>query len=203
MSGRHHAITAAGLLLAVASFASLQAQATPGTQKSTSSTAAASTDSIRRDSKFIHEAAADNLLEVRLGEAAQRKAGNPAVKQFAQQMVADHQKLQDQWTVMASKHGVSFTPGLGPLHQRKLDRLQQADPKTFDREYVATVIRNHMDAVSYLKNEGESARSAPVRKLVAYELPMLQDHLKSAWRLGKDVGVDSTVVARARVTARS
>jgi putative membrane protein len=202
MSGRHLPAMA-GMLLAVAPLSSMHSQATPPGRKAMSPTAAATADSVRRDSKFIHEAAADNLLEVRLGELAGRKAGNPAVKQFAQQMVTDHQKLQDQWTTMASKHGMSFTAGLGPLHQRKVSRLQSADPKAFDREYLAGVIRNHMDDVDYFRNEGESARSAPVRKLVAYELPILQDHLKSAWRLGKDVGVDSAVVARARrVTAR-
>ena len=113
-------------------------------------------------------------------------------------MVTDHQKMEKQWTDMASKHGMSFQPGLGKLHEQKLDRLQRADQQAFDREYVTSVIRQHMDDVDYFKNEGESARSAPVRKLVAYMLPILQDHLTAARQVGKQVGVDSAVVARSR-----
>jgi putative membrane protein len=154
--------------------------------------------STQADSRLIHEATADNLLEVRLGELAERKATNPMVKQFAQRMVADHQKMEKQWTDMASKHGMPFQPGLGKLHEQKLDRLQRADQQAFDREYVTTVIRQHMDDVDYFKNEGESARSAPVRKLVAYMLPILQDHLTAARQVGKQVGVDSAVVAGSR-----
>jgi putative membrane protein len=189
---RHLLVLAGGgLLMAAVPLSSTQAQAKPATKA----------DSVQADSRLIHEATADNLLEVRLGELAERKATNAMVKQFAQRMVTDHQRMEKQWTDMASKHGMPFQPGLGKLHEQKVDRLQRADQQTFDREYVTTVIRQHVDDVDYFKNEGESARSAPVRNLVAYMLPILQDHLTSARQVGKQVGVDSAVVARNRHSA--
>jgi len=188
------AMASGGLLIAAMPLCSMQAQAKPATTKATTTRE----DSIQADSKFIREATADNLLEVRLGELAERKATNPTVKQFAQRMVTDHQKMEDQWTDMASKHGMPFQPGLGRLHQEKLDRLQRADQQAFDRGYMTAMIRNHMDDVRYFKNEGEAVHSAPVRKLVGYGLPLLQDHLMSARQVGKQVGVDGAVVAQSR-----
>jgi putative membrane protein len=183
-----------GFLTAAIPLSSIHAQAEPA--KVTTK------DSVQADSKFIREATADNLLEVRLGELAERKATSPMVKQFAQRMVTDHQKMEDQWTDMASKHGMPFQPGLGKLHEQKLYRLQRADSKAFDREYMTAMIRNHMDDVTYFKNEGEAAHSAPVRKLVGYGLPLLQDHLMSARQVGKQIGVDSAVVAQSRHDVR-
>jgi putative membrane protein len=197
MPVRHLAMMAAGgLLLAAAPLSPMHAQAKPATKATTSN------DSIQADARFVHEAVADNLLEVRLGELAQRKATKPSVKQFAQRMVTDHQKLEDQWTDMAAKHGMPIKPGLGPRHEQKVDRLQRADQKAFDRGYMTTVIAHHMDVVDYFRHEGESAHSEPVRKLVGYELPILQDHLLSARQIGKEVGVDSAVVARSMHPAR-
>ena len=193
MPVRHLLVLAGGgLLMAAVPLSSTQAQAKPATTKA---------DSVQADSRLIHEATADNLLEVRLGELAERKATNPMVKQFAQRMVTDHQRMEKQWTDMASKHGMPFQPALGKLHEQKVDRLQRADQQAFDREYVTTVIRQHVDDVDYFKKEGESARSGPVRNLVAYMLPILQDHLTSARQVGKQVGVDSAVVARNRHSA--
>ena len=198
MPVRHFMKVAAGaLLFAVAPLSSMYAQAKPAPKATTTK------DSVQTDAKFVREVVEDNLLEVRLGDLAQRKATSPTVKQFAQRMVTDHQKLQDQWTDMASKHGLTVKPTLGPKHEQKVDRLQKADKKAFDRVYMAEVLANHEDDVDYFKNEGESAHSEPVRKLVGYELPILQDHLSSARQVGKEVGVDSAMVARIRHVARA
>ncbi len=198
MPGRHLGAMAAGaLLIAAAPPSSVHAQAKPAITRADST----KRDSIQADSKFIHEVTADNLLEVRLGEIAGRKATDPAVKKFAEGMVTDNQKMEDRWTDMASKHGMTLKPGLGSRHEQKVDRLQRADGKAFDREYMTTVIQHHMDDVDYFQHEGLSAHSAPVRKLVGYELPILRDQLLSARQVGKQVGVDSAAVARSRHVA--
>ena len=76
MPVRHLAMIAAGgLLLAAAPLSQVHAQAKPATKASTT-TAAAGKDSIQTDARFVREAVEDNLLEVRLGDLAQRKATN-------------------------------------------------------------------------------------------------------------------------------
>jgi putative membrane protein len=189
MSLRHlTGMAGVGLLIAALPLSPMHAQAKP----------AASKDSIRPDSKFIHETVAGELMEVRLGQIGEQRATNKDVKQFAQRMVTDHQKLQDQWVDMASKHGMPIKPGLGPSHQAKVSYVQRAAPKAFDREFMTMMIGVHEDRVPYFENEITSVHSEPVRKLVTYELPILREHLLDAKRVGKSVGVDSAAVERLR-----
>jgi putative membrane protein len=179
-------VAAGGLLIAAVPSAPVHAQAAE----------AAKSDSVRADAKFIREVAADNLLEVQLGQLAQQKAASPDVKKFAQQMVTDHTRLGTQWTDMATKYGLEFKPALGPMHTQKVTRLKNTAAGSFDREYMTLAIRNHLSDVNYFEKEGQAVKSDPVKKLVAYTLPILRDHLRSARNLARQVGVDTALVAR-------
>jgi predicted outer membrane protein len=103
-------------------------------------------DSVSADAKLIRQAAADNLLEVRLGELAQHQATNPTVQKFGQRMIA--------------------------------------------------MIKGHAKAATELEAQVDSARSEPVRKMAAYALPIVREHLLAARAAAKEVGVDSATVAR-------
>ncbi len=60
------------------------------------------------EQQFVNQVAAENLMEVRLGQAAQQRATNPSVKQFAQRMVIDHTSMQKQWMAAAKKNDIDF-----------------------------------------------------------------------------------------------
>jgi putative membrane protein len=156
-------------------------------------------DSIQADRELVRHAAADNLLEVQLGQLAQRRATNSTVQKFGRNMVIDHQKLERQWTDLAAKHGMRFKPALSSVQQGQLTRLERAGRPEFDREYMITMIKGHTKDAADLKGAVDSARSEPVRKMAAYELPIVQDHLRNARVAGKEVGVDSTAVARSHI----
>jgi putative membrane protein len=135
------------------------------------------------DRQFIQEVAADNMLEIRLAQMAQRQASGSDVKRLADRMASDFTKWQDRWTSMASRNGMAFHPGMGNLHRQKVERLQKASKGQFDRVYVRTVIENLQSIVPYFENEGRSARSSEVRNLVKDELPTLKEHLEMAKRI--------------------
>jgi putative membrane protein len=151
---------------------------------------------VRADNRFIHEVAADNLLEVRLAQLAESKAQNSAVKQLAERIAADHNRLQDDWLAMASRNGQQFKPGIGKHHMAKLDPLQKLSGRAFDRAYIETVVRNHRDYIEYLEKDGRSAHSTQVRELVNRDLPTLQSHFNEAKRIGAQIGADVNVTLR-------
>jgi putative membrane protein len=115
------------------------------------------------DGKLIRDVITDNLLEVRLGQVAERKAVNPSVRQFAQRMTTDHSRLQNDWTYMASNNGMSVNPQLDNTDRAKLAQLERVSGPEFDRTYMNLMIQGHQDAVNRLQNEGQYAQSAPVR----------------------------------------
>jgi putative membrane protein len=150
---------------------------------------------VKSDNKFIREVTADNALETSLAQLAERKAENSEVRQFAQRMVADHTKLQSDWTAMASTNGVKYNTGFGKHHRKKLDQLQKASGKEFDRAYMTLMIQDHKDYVDYFRKEGRAAKSAQVRNLVSAGLPMLEQHWSMAKQVGVKVGANPNAVS--------
>jgi len=147
---------------------------------------------ISADMGFVREAASGNLMEIQLGQLAQNKASNPAVKQFAQRMVADHNNLQNQLTSVASSGGQNFTPTMDSRHQNQINRLQNLSGAEFDRNYMSLMIRAHQRDVNNFQTQSQSANSAQVRTLAINSLPVLQQHLSLAQQVGSQVGADST-----------
>jgi len=165
------------------------ATTTPTTTTSTTSSAIVNAN-VKSDNKFIREIAADNMLETELGQLAETKAQSSEVRQFAQRMVADHNKLQSDWMNMASRNGLTFKPSFGKNHRKKLQDLQKLSGKDFDRAYMTLMIQNHKDYVDYFQKEGRAAKSAPVRDLVSADLPTLQQQWSMAKQLGVKVGAN-------------
>jgi putative membrane protein len=146
-------------------------------------------DALRQDSRFIFDAASSNLMEVRLGQAAQSKGTNAAVKQFGQQMVTDHTNLQNQLTATISKGGTQFKPGMADDDQKEVERLEKLSGAEFDRQYMTAMVQHHQQDVATFQSQSQSARSAEARQIVTISLPVLQRHLSMATQVASQVGV--------------
>ena len=151
---------------------------------------------VRADNQFIREVASDNMLEVRLAQLAQSKGQSSAVKQLATRIAADHNRLQGEWSAMASGTGQPFKPGMGKNHKAKVDQLQKLSGRAFDRSYMTMVVRNHKDYIDYFEKEGRSAHSTQVRDLVNRDLPTLRSDFNQAKQVGAQVGADVNVTLR-------
>ena len=151
---------------------------------------------MRADNEFIREVTADNMLQVRLAELAQRKAQSSAVKHFAERIASDHNRLQDDWVNLVSVNGQQFKPGMGPKHRVKLDRLEKLSGRAFDRAYMTTEMKEHRGYINYFETEGRAAHSNQVRELVRRELPMLHTHFNQAKQIGGQVGADTDITLR-------
>jgi len=165
--------------------------ATTGNGQATTQPVKGETNDLKADSKFVQETLQDDVLELRLAQLAEQKATRPAVKQFAQRMISDYTRSHAQWSGVATKNGVSVRTAIGPKHRDKLERLQKASGKDFDRVYLSTVIEHLQSIVPYYQNEGRSSRSSQVRSLVEDELPTLQQNLAQARRIGGQVNVST------------
>ncbi len=70
---------------------------------------------------FIHQA---NLQEIEAGKLAQAKSNSQSVKDFAAQMVTDHQKADDQVRAYAQKHDIDLDTLVQRLAQGREDRVE-------------------------------------------------------------------------------
>jgi putative membrane protein len=153
---------------------------------------------VRADAEFIKDVNADNTMQIQLAELARTRAKNNSVRQFAEQLIRDHTRLQQQWNDMASRNDLPSKPGMGSSHREKVEQLRKANGNKFDRTYMTLMIQQHQDEVSYWQKEGRASRSAQVRVLVNRGLPTLEQHLNQAKEIGRQVGVDPEKALRNR-----
>jgi hypothetical protein len=70
------------------------------------------------DRNFIMKAAQGGMAEVELGQLASQRASDPQVKQFAERMVADHGKANDQLKQIASSKNVTLPTDVPAAEKR-------------------------------------------------------------------------------------
>jgi putative membrane protein len=144
------------------------------TGKATSNTIASG------DRKFLEKAAQDGLAEVQLGKLAAEKAASEDVKKFAQKMVDDHSKANEQLKQIAASKGVNLPTELDRSHQREMERLSKLSGPDFDREYMKHMVSDHKKDVSEFKSEASKAKDPDVKQFAASTLPTLEQHLSAA-----------------------
>jgi putative membrane protein len=171
-------------------------QVNAGVATTTTQPAGSETKEVRADRKFIHEIAADHLLEVLLARLAERQGQSSAVKQLAKQIEADQNRLQDDWLAMSSRNGHQFKARIGKNHRAKLERLQKLSGRAFDRAYMTMMVQNHKDYINYFEKEGRAAHASQVRELVNRDLPTLRSHFNGAKEVGAEVGADTAATIR-------
>jgi putative membrane protein len=172
---------------------------TPKTTSTPQPTAAATTvqAEFRNDMPFIEEAASANLMEIRLGQLAQSKASNQAVKQFGQRMVTDHTRLEQQLTSTLSRNRIGFNAALNSQHQAKVSQVQNLSGQPFDSAYMTMMIQDHQTDAAKFEDRSRNADSPQIRELAARSLPILQQHLTLARQVGGQVNAQTTTIAAA------
>ncbi|HET6797552.1 MAG TPA: DUF4142 domain-containing protein [Gemmatimonadales bacterium] len=154
--------------------------------------AAAVRAEINTDLPFLQTAASANLMEIQLGQLAQTKGSNNAVKQFGKRMVTDHTRLEQQVSSLTSRNGVSLNPSLNSEAQSNVSQLQNLSGDQFDKAYMSMMIQGHQKDVIDFQSQSQSANSSQVRQLASNSLPILRQHLTLAQQVGSQVGATTT-----------
>jgi len=149
-------------------------------QDTASTTSSKSSQLDRADRKFVETAAKDGLAEVELGQLASQRAQSPEVKQFAQRMVQDHGKANDQLKQLASSKGVDMPTQTDKSHQRKMEKLQKLQGAAFDKQYMDDMVKDHKEDVKEFQKQAKSAKDPEVKSFAAQTAPTLQEHLQMA-----------------------
>jgi putative membrane protein len=169
-----------------------QTPTTPGQTPTTptpTTTSQTTQGDIRADAAFIREAASANLMEVQLGQTAQARAMNSAVKQFGQRMVNDHTNLENQLASMAASSGLALKQSLSSKHKDEVDRLNKLSGQSFDSSYMKLMVQAHQEDIAKFQSQSQSAKSVQVRTFATNALPVLQQHLSLATQVSSQLGL--------------
>lgn len=138
----------------------------------------------RGDRKFIQEAAEDGLFEVQVAKLASTKASDPEVKKFAEMLVEQHTKSNEELAQLAKSKAVEL-PATPPRSKRKdVEDLGKKTGAEFDRQFVREVgIEDHEKDIKMFQKAGQDVKDPELKAFVTKTLPVLQEHLAQAKQL--------------------
>ncbi|MCR8560902.1 DUF4142 domain-containing protein [Mucilaginibacter sp. BJC16-A38] len=129
------------------------------------------------DSKFATAAANGGLAEVALGKLAQTKAVNPQVKNFADMMVKDHSKANDELMAIAKAKNITLPAAPDADHQKKMDDLSKLSGKDFDKAYVDAMVDGHKKTLDLMNMAAKDCKDPDLKAFAAKVAPTVQMHL--------------------------
>jgi putative membrane protein len=139
------------------------------------------------DTHFAKEAAQGGMAEVKLGQLAQEKGSNDAVKSFGKRMVDDHSKAGDKLKEVAAKESITLPTDISAKDQATYDRLAKLNGAAFDRAYAKGMVADHQTDVAAFQKEANGGKNDSLKSFASETLPTLQDHLKEAKEMMKAV----------------
>jgi len=149
---------------------------------SSAAIAAEAEDSPPTPTVFVQKAAQDGMTEVELGKVALAKSQNAEVREFAQRMVTDHTKANQELAAIARQKGIDPPKKLDPEHQSMVSMLEGKSGAAFDNEYSRHMNMDHTKAIS-LFEAASKASDADVAGFAKKTLPTLKEHKKMAGEL--------------------
>lgn len=180
--------------------------ATPGTAGT-----AGEEQSQNQAREFINEMAMTNMAEVQLGNLAAQRATSPQVKQFAQTMVEDHTKANEELKQIASQLNVQLPTELDQEHRDLEEKLSKLQGEEFDREYMSAMVDGHEEAINKVEDRANRASQTTssagtespeatgtagsnmqaqqeLNQWATKTLPTLRKHLQQAEQINEKVG---------------
>ncbi len=146
-------------------------------------------DNAQDDAEFMVRAASGGMLEVELGRMAQQKAGSPRVKEFANMMVNDHSRANEELKALAARKNIVLPSTPGDEAQEHISELTKYSGAEFDKEYMNLMTKDHQEDISLFEKAAEDSKDREVKAFAAKTLPVLRNHHQMAEQL-EDVTSD-------------
>jgi putative membrane protein len=135
------------------------------------------------DKDFARQVSASGMAAVNLSELAVRFADSPAVRQFAQRMIADHRRAGQEITQMANRRSIKLPATMDDEHQKLFHKLQKLSGAEFDRTYLEAIVKDHEKEVKLFEKESKDGDDEAMKKWAGQLTPIFKRHLEAARKL--------------------
>ena len=144
---------------------------------------------------FAAKAADSDMFEIEAAKLAAKRSTNASVKKFAAEMEKAHAKTSEELKAAIATSGAAITlpTALSSDAQGKLDDLNKADAKDFDKKYADSQVDAHQAALNLLQRYAQDGDTAAIKSFAAATAPKVQEHLNMAEGLKKGFGTGEDV----------
>lgn len=176
-------MTLAGCVLGLAMPIAFAQQSRTESQSDQTSTESQHGQLSAKDYRFVEKFARSGMEEVELGQLAQQKASNQAVRDFGQRMVTDHSKANDELRALATQKGASLPTKMSYMERSTTSHLQNESGASFDQAYVKDMVKDHKKDVKEFEKAVNDITDPDLKAWAQKTLPILQQHLQIAENL--------------------
>ena len=141
------------------------------------------------DRMFVSKAMQGGLAEVQLGQLTLQKSNNPQVKEFAQRMIDDHTKLNDQMKPVAQQVGVTVPDQISKGDRKIIAKLQALSGPAYDQAYIKDMVKDHKQDLNEFQMEASSGQDQTVKDAANQGSKVIAQHLQMAQQMAKDQNV--------------
>lgn len=122
-----------------------------------------------KDKEFMMEAAKGGMMEVHMGQMAEKQGQSADVKKIGKTMATDHTNANNQLMAIASKKGVKL--------DSKMEKMEKMEGSNFDQEYLDAMVKDHEKDIAAFEREAKSGMDPDVKAFASKTLPTLKKHL--------------------------
>lgn len=132
----------------------------------------------RNDINFLRSAAMAHMFEIQSSEIAMNRSSDPFVKEFAKEMIADHQNSLEEMKEIAHNKGVTLPTDVNWEMKHALMHLENQSGSTIDAAYENAQRAGHGNASLLFKAEIRYGKDEDVRDYAIKTLPVVTQHYK-------------------------
>ena len=132
------------------------------------------------DQQFMLTAASVSTAEIDLRQLAMRQSSNPAVRQFGQQMVDDHTRVNDELSKVAEAKNVVLLKAMDPANRTLYAELSKLSGPAFDRQYMISQLNIHRMGNALYLSQAQNGQDPDVRSFATRNAPVGIEHLRMA-----------------------
>ena len=142
-----------------------------------------------QDTKFLDKANQGSVDEIELAQIALKKSSNDDVKNFAQKMINDHQKLIDDMKPFDNEAGLKVPDHADASTEAEKLKLDVLSGATFDKAYIKAMVQDHSKDLAEFRQEVKSTGYPAFKNAVEQGEQVVREHLEMINQIAKKNGV--------------
>jgi len=133
-----------------------------------------------QDRQFVDGAVSAGMFEVRSAQLVKDRINDDSEKQFAQMMIDDHTKANNELKDILRKKGVTPRTDLKPAHQSLYETLTNANGNDLLNQYKQQQVTAHEQTIKLFEDEANNGQDPELKSFAQRTLPTLKQHLEGA-----------------------
>ncbi|MDB6028119.1 MAG: hypothetical protein JWM68_4342 [Verrucomicrobiales bacterium] len=143
------------------------------------------------DSRFASQTLCRGAGEMDLSRLGVDRSQNPDLKLLAQRIFDDHSRADDDLRIIIRQQGIPISSELD--QEDDVASLQRLSGSNFDRMFIHHLMETRREEIKNFKAAARNARNSDLREFASRGLPVLEEHLRIAENIAKNVGLDLNV----------